>query len=235
MLGRCNCHKLVKPTMGGFNTGFTNAFVEINENVCQGHLIWTDEASIYYDDTHMLNNGAWVTKNWFGLDSFNSTNIWSDGTHTRYYLSSTDKQYVLNGSIWEEMTWNGLPYPDGFEIWSDGTNIYHTYCFSTYVLNGDTWEVKNWNGYNPEHGGHIWTDGTNIYYSGGEGKQYVLNGDTWEVKNWGGFTGLYGGNIWTDGTNIYHSSSDKCHVLLRTGAKIYQRLNGKWGELCLLA
>ena len=76
----------------------------------------------------------WSPKTWSGLTSFDSSYIWTDGTHI--YYSIFDDQYVLDPatSTWSPKTWSGLTRFAGNSIWTDGTNIYYSSDSSQYVL-----------------------------------------------------------------------------------------------------
>ena len=162
-----------------------------------------------------------------GMNSFEGSNIWTDGENT--YYSSSSNHYVLNKSTntWTKKSWTGLNTFNGANIWTDGIDTYHTSSNVTYVLNKETstWSQKDWNisiDRTLLRGSCIWSDGENIYFNSAWSEQfggttyysYMLNKstNTWVEKTWN-IDISSGSCIWTNGIDIYYTISSVTYIL----------------------
>ena len=166
---------------------------------------------------NIINEISLIEKSWNGLDNFNGSDIWSDGTDTYYSSGSVQYKFNKGTDSWEAVTWNGLTNFYGVSVWTDSNDTYYSAGSAQYKLNKstNTWEQKTWNGLTEFYSAdHIWTDGTSTYYSDGL-NHYKLNKstNTWEQKTWNGLTSFNSRYIWTDGINAYYSNDSEQYQL----------------------
>ena len=151
-----------------------------------------------------------------GIASFDSSNIWTDGTN--YYYSKGTDQYIFDpeNETFTPTTWTGLSSFDGNNVWSDGINYYYSNQSDQYILENGTqnWLPMTWNGVSSFYGYHVWTVGENYYYSfDGANYQIDIETKTFTPITWSGLTDFRGLNVWTDGVNYYHSKNANNYIL----------------------
>ena len=68
----------------------------------------------------------WVKVNWVGLNDFDASNIWTDGTD--YYYSEGNMHFKKDQATksWEQVTWSGLTDFEGKNVWNYNGETYYS-------------------------------------------------------------------------------------------------------------
>lgn len=217
----------------------TNSWTTISWNIGElyGSSIWSDGTDIYYGKNYVFDkaNKSWVSKTWNNApNSFNPTDVWTDGDNI--YYTSSNSSFIIDTetSTFIPKTWNGSIVPwYGKYMWTDGTNIYHGYMYTTagtttdknYILDKDTSTWYENTTCKVANGGNVWTDGFDTYNSESvRGTYYTSILDrttlTWSATGitLGNSSTVFAGtNIWTDGVNIYHTWSGTTYKIITRG------------------
>ena len=186
------------------------------------------------DDTEFvldMVNKDWVKVNWFGLNNFNASNIWTDGTD--YYYSEGNIHFKKDpvNNAWEQVTWSGLTEFSGRHVWNYNGKTYYSDATTTgegnknYVLNtaNNTWLTTGWSEFLV--GDFIFVIDGVCYYNDMTSPftgEYTFDGETWEKISAGN---IIGGSVWTDGTDYYACNTTPGRY---GGNLIWNRNTGKW-------